>query len=88
MPNSKKKREPGHCARLLERMSQYLEGDLGTDCCGELEKHLLDCPECRSKLDGLRRLAALCRECREEEIRQTSEFKARLRAMLLEQDDD
>jgi len=81
-----KKPEHRHCAKLLERMSAYVDGELGADCCGELEKHLAECPECRSTLEGMRRLASLCRECREQEIRQSPEFKARLRALLTEQE--
>jgi len=78
----KKKPDTGHCSKLLERMSKYLDGELKGDCCGELERHLEECPECRSTLDGMRSLARLCRECRDQELRQSPEFEAQLMRML------
>ncbi|MBM4353479.1 MAG: hypothetical protein FJ109_06725 [Deltaproteobacteria bacterium] len=82
MARKKKGPESGHCSKLLERMSRYIEGDLGSDCCGELEKHLAECPECRSTLVGMRRLADLCRECREQEVSRSPDFRTRLLQVL------
>jgi anti-sigma factor (TIGR02949 family) len=51
----------GHCAQLLERFSQYLDGELDESCCQTLRAHLQQCPECVETMDGLERILKLCR---------------------------
>lgn len=50
----------GHCRKLLERFSAYLDGDLDQVCCQELELHLADCPGCVDAVEGMRRIVAIC----------------------------
>lgn len=51
----------GHCAQLLERFSQYLDGDLDEACCDTLRAHLDRCPECVETVQGMERMLELCR---------------------------
>jgi RNA polymerase sigma-70 factor (ECF subfamily) len=53
-------RDPG-CPDVLASFSRHLEDELSADVCAEMERHLLRCPQCRSRCDSLRRTLALCR---------------------------
>ena len=48
---------------LGEVLSQYLEGDLTTQQCAQLEQQLADSPDCRGACDLLRRILGECRSC-------------------------
>lgn len=43
------------------RMSEYIDGELGSDQRTRMERHLGECPECRRLLAGLRRTIAALR---------------------------
>ncbi len=45
---------PG-CRELLDRLSDYLDGDLPAEVCAHVDAHLADCPPCRVFLESLRR---------------------------------
>jgi len=44
--------------RWMDRLSEYLDGDLAPGERAALEAHLADCPACRATLDDLRRVVA------------------------------
>jgi anti-sigma factor RsiW len=46
---------------LLERLSAYLDGDLGAADCRRIDRHARACPRCTKLLAGLRRTIAICR---------------------------
>jgi anti-sigma factor RsiW len=46
---------------LGERLSAYLDGDLGGEALAAAEAHLAACAECRAELEGLRQLARRAR---------------------------
>jgi len=52
----------GDCARILERISAYLDGELEVTECAAIEAHCARCPRCAPVVEGLRRTVGLCRE--------------------------
>ncbi|MBP1633626.1 MAG: hypothetical protein H6Q10_200 [Acidobacteria bacterium] len=52
----------GHCERLLERLSRYMDGDLPDADRRRIEEHLRGCPECEEVLHSLEHTVDLCRE--------------------------
>jgi RNA polymerase sigma-70 factor (ECF subfamily) len=51
---------PG-CRDVVVAFSQHLEGEIDSNLCAEMEKHLERCPACRSRCDSLRATLRLCR---------------------------
>jgi RNA polymerase sigma-70 factor (ECF subfamily) len=52
---------PSGCPDILPILSQYLEGDIGSEKCAEMDQHVAACPRCRTRCDSLRSTLALCR---------------------------
>lgn len=50
------------CSRIFAMLSEYLDRELPTATCGDLEDHLRDCPECIQFVDSLKRSVELCRQ--------------------------
>lgn len=48
------------CPDVLQRYSEFLEGELSPAICEELERHLERCEGCRGACDSLKRSLALC----------------------------
>jgi RNA polymerase sigma-70 factor (ECF subfamily) len=69
------------CGKHLERISQYLDGELGEKECMEVERHLAECPDCAACLDSMRKTIRLCKEMGKEKI--PPEAAKRLRESLL-----
>jgi anti-sigma factor RsiW len=70
------------CKRYFDKISEYLDGELSTDICEIIERHMQDCPECRDCIASLRKTIALCKKASGEEI--SEEAKKRLRSALQE----
>jgi RNA polymerase sigma-70 factor (ECF subfamily) len=49
------------CPDVVALFSRHLEGEISTDVCAEMERHLAACPRCRAKCDSLQRTLVLCR---------------------------
>ena len=49
------------CPDVLTTFSRHLEGEIDSDVCAAMEKHLDVCPRCRGACDSLRRTLLLCR---------------------------
>lgn len=47
------------CEKMLESISDYVDGSLRQSLCAELEKHLEGCPNCRVVVDTLRKTIEL-----------------------------
>jgi len=47
------------CQYLLESLSDYVDGNLGEEVCAEIEKHLVECEDCRIVVDSLRKTISL-----------------------------
>lgn len=52
---------PSGCPDVLPILSRYLEGDIGSEQCAEMDRHVAQCPRCRVRCDSLRSTLALCR---------------------------
>ena len=52
---------PDSCQDVFALLSEYVDLELPLADCGEVEKHLADCPDCREFVDRLRETIALCR---------------------------
>ena len=50
------------CQDYLERLSRYLDGDLGQPDRETIEAHLRDCPCCEDVLDSLRHTVKACHD--------------------------
>jgi anti-sigma factor (TIGR02949 family) len=50
------------CREMLERLSEYLDGELPDDLCERIEGHMKDCTPCSGFLESLRRTIGLIRE--------------------------
>jgi anti-sigma factor (TIGR02949 family) len=51
----------GHknCRRLLDSLSEYIDGELEEMLCAELDRHLEDCEDCRVVVDTLQKTVDL-----------------------------
>lgn len=67
------------CKKNFERISEYLDGELGPDACRQIERHLMACPECLDCFDALKKSIALCRKSTREEIPQDMRERLRLK---------
>jgi anti-sigma factor RsiW len=47
------------CRHLLGSISDYLDGELQTDLCREIERHLSGCQDCRVVVDTIRKTISL-----------------------------
>jgi RNA polymerase sigma-70 factor (ECF subfamily) len=51
----------GECPDVVSMFSQHLEGEISTDVCADMERHLAACPRCRARCDSLQRTLVLCK---------------------------
>jgi anti-sigma factor RsiW len=49
------------CDMLIERLSAFLDGDLGAAECGRIARHARSCPRCTVLTAELQRTVGLCR---------------------------
>lgn len=56
------------CQRLLEDMSDYLDGAASAELCAEIERHLASCDDCRVVVDTLRKTITLYHELPQPEL--------------------
>jgi RNA polymerase sigma-70 factor (ECF subfamily) len=49
------------CPDVIALFSRHLEGEISTDVCAEMERHLAACPRCRARCDSLQKTLVLCR---------------------------
>jgi anti-sigma factor (TIGR02949 family) len=50
-----------NCKSLLGALSDYVDGELETELCREIEKHIAECENCRIVVDTTRRTIELVR---------------------------
>ncbi len=76
------------CPDVVEMFSRHLEGEISSDLCAQLEKHLESCGTCRARCDSLRATLFLCSQSGEgEEVppRVASSVRGALRRFLSSQ---
>lgn len=54
-----------HCEEAKEQLGTYLDGELPSASCNDLEMHLADCPSCRTELAAYRHFEAQLADARE-----------------------
>jgi RNA polymerase sigma-70 factor (ECF subfamily) len=52
---------PAGCPDVLSLFSRYLEGEIDSETCAEMERHLERCQICRGACDSLKKTLAMCR---------------------------
>lgn len=52
------------CQRMLQFVSEYLDNELPSNHCAEIESHMRVCARCEAFLSSLRKSIQLCREYR------------------------
>ncbi len=55
------------CRSLLASLSDYIDGTLEEQICREIERHMVECPDCRVVVDTLRKTIYLYHATSEEE---------------------
>ncbi|UCD16776.1 MAG: zf-HC2 domain-containing protein [Candidatus Zixiibacteriota bacterium] len=68
------------CNKQIEQICDYVDGELDSSLCRELEAHLKDCKNCRIMVDSLRQTVILCREGKPERL--PGELESRLNSAL------
>jgi anti-sigma factor RsiW len=69
-----------HCKDMLGTLSDYVDGELETQFCAEIERHMATCGNCRAVVDTLRKTVYLYREHGHEQV--PEEARDRLYATL------
>jgi anti-sigma factor RsiW len=54
--------EEHKCRHMLGVLSDYLDGDLASEMCADLERHLATCPNCTVVVNTLRKTIDLYQE--------------------------
>ncbi len=60
-PSSRHRPGQAHCLKLLRQLSAYIDGELPSDMCQEIRRHLGDCPNCDVFILSLQQTVILCR---------------------------
>lgn len=50
-----------NCRDLLEKLSEYIDGELDPRLCREIERHMVDCHPCLLFVDSLKKTITLYR---------------------------
>ncbi len=50
------------CPEYLEQLNEYLDGELDTGLCAEIDAFVGECTNCRVMVDSLRQTVRLCRD--------------------------
>jgi anti-sigma factor RsiW len=68
------------CKDTLGILSEYVDGELDTNLCEEIERHMAECGNCRVMVDTLRKTIILYRDYGHQDI--PDDARARLYAVL------
>jgi anti-sigma factor (TIGR02949 family) len=68
------------CRELLGHLSDYIDGELESAICAQLEAHLAECPDCRVMVDTVRKTIILYRSQVADEL--PSDVRERLYRVL------
>ena len=44
-----------NCQSLLNSLSDYVDGNLGSELCADIERHISECHDCRIVVDTMKR---------------------------------
>lgn len=68
---------PRECREILQNISAYLDGELDTTACDEIEQHRQQCERCAAVVEGLRETIGLCRQAAGAELPESVRDRAR-----------
>lgn len=63
------------CLEYINDLNDYLDGEIDSSLCQEIEKHIGICENCRIMVDTLKQTVKLCREGKEEKLPKSLEDK-------------
>ena len=69
--------QPRDCREVLALLSDYLNLELPSDACHQIEHHLSGCQPCEEFAESLRKTVDLCRQYRPSELPQPISQSAR-----------
>ncbi|PID76266.1 MAG: hypothetical protein CSB22_00025 [Deltaproteobacteria bacterium] len=69
-----------HCLGLFKKLSEYIDHELDTATCQQIEDHISHCPPCHACLETLKATAGLCRKL--EEAPAPAVFSERLKKII------
>lgn len=50
------------CDKRIQEIADYIDGELDSEVCEKLEKHLDECENCRLMVDSMKQTVQLCRD--------------------------
>jgi RNA polymerase sigma-70 factor, ECF subfamily len=68
---------PAGCPDVLDRWSKKLEGDLSSDDCAAMEKHLSGCSFCNATCEALKRALFACQRTRQQVVPESVQARVR-----------
>jgi RNA polymerase sigma-70 factor, ECF subfamily len=57
-----------NCRKMFALLSEYLDLELPSDACQEMDRHIAGCEPCAAFTESLRKTIDLCREYRPQEL--------------------
>lgn len=57
-----------NCEKFLSELSAYVDGEIDSELCSEIEAHIGNCENCRIMVDTLKKTVKLCRDGKCEEL--------------------
>ncbi len=70
------------CLDYISELNDYLDGEIDSSLCAEIDAHIGQCENCRIMVDTMRQTVKLCREGKEEKL--PPSLENRLNNMLKE----
>lgn len=70
------------CLDYINELNDYLDGEIDSSLCAEIEAHIGQCNNCRIMVDSMRQTVQLCREGKPEQL--PAELENKLNNLLKE----
>lgn len=74
-----KRTKSDQCDVLVERLSAYLDGDLGPSACARIQQHASACPRCAALIEDLQETTGACRRAGRQPLPAAVRVRARAR---------
>lgn len=71
-----------NCKKLVDLLSEYVDGNLEKEISGHLESHLHDCPDCDEFLSQFRKTITWTHTCMQEKLAIPAEMETRLSVFI------
>ena len=68
------------CEEYIGGLADYIDGEIDSELCAEIERHIGQCKNCRIMVDTMRQTVKLCRDGKPEPL--PSELEDRLNGLL------